>query len=110
MFYDKFSLFIGPRLEILTFFLYTTRGSRQLPQLRNRALLQRCKKEDAKSPHDFPGMRMNNGWREWDSLDTLFESMGPNPMVMSEDLGPQVSRGYQHNSNIVACLWKETTF
>jgi len=69
-------------------------------EAQNRALLQRCKREDAHSPHDFPGMRMNNGWREWDNLDTLFESMGPNPMVMSEDLGPQVSRGYQHSSNI----------
>lgn len=67
---------------------------------RNRALLQRCKKEDSNSPHDFPGMRMVNGWREWENMDAIFESMGPNPLVMSEDLGPQVSRGYQHTSNI----------
>lgn len=71
---------------------------------RNRALLQRCKRDDAESPHDFPGMRMNNGWREWDNLDALFESMGPNPLVMSEDLGPQVARGYQHSSNIATSL------
>lgn len=69
-------------------------------EAQNRALLQRCKKEDSNSPHDFPGMRVNNGWREWDNLDALFESMGPNPLVMSEDLGPQVARGYQHSSNI----------
>lgn len=69
-------------------------------EVQNRALLQRCKKEDQQSPHDFPGMRLNNGWREWDNLDALFESMGPNPLVMSEDLGPQVSRGYQHSSNL----------
>lgn len=77
---------------------------------RNRALLQRCKKEDSNSPHDFPGMRVNNGWREWDNLDALFESMGPNPLVMSEDLGPQVARGYQHSSNIATSFDWTTVF
>ena len=75
-----------------------------------RALLQRCKKEDSNSPHDFPGMRVNNGWREWDNLDALFESMGPNPLVMSEDLGPQVARGYQHSSNIATSFDWTTVF
>lgn len=70
---------------------------------RNRALLQRCKKEDISSSHDYPGMRLVNGWREWESLDALFDSMGPSPMVMSEELGPQVSRGYQHASSVAAC-------
>jgi len=69
-------------------------------EAQNRALLQRCKKEDISSSHDYPGMRLVNGWREWESLDALFDSMGPSPMVMSEELGPQVSRGYQHASSV----------
>eukprot|EP00439_Symbiodinium_sp_Y106_P032265 s2180_g3.t2 len=69
-------------------------------EAQNRALMQRLKKEDQHSSHDFPGMREVNGYREWENLDAVFQSMGPNPLVLSEDLGPQVSRGYQHTMSV----------
>lgn len=68
-------------------------------EAQNRALLQRCKKQDPRSHIDE--VRTVNGWREWDNLDSLFRSMGPNPMTMSEELGAQVARSYQHTTNVV---------
>jgi len=69
-------------------------------EAQNRALMQRCKKQDIHSGHEYPGMTMVNGYREWDNLDAVFQSMGPNPLVLSEELGPQVSRGYQHTMSV----------
>eukprot|EP00933_Yihiella_yeosuensis_P018047 TRINITY_DN14971_c1_g6_i1.p1 TRINITY_DN14971_c1_g6~~TRINITY_DN14971_c1_g6_i1.p1 ORF type:complete len:901 (+),score=139.42 TRINITY_DN14971_c1_g6_i1:110-2812(+) len=73
-------------------------------EAQNRALLQRVKKDDPNSLKDFisnqPNIRVVNGFREWDSLDGLFHSMGPNPLTLSEELGPAVARGYQHVSSI----------
>jgi len=74
-------------------------------EAQNRALLQRCKKED-KTSHVEPHVRVVNGWREWNSLDSLFESMGPNPLTLSDELGPQVARGYQHNTNMAKEIGK----
>ena len=39
------------------------------------------RKEDQHSSHDFPGMREVNGYREWENLDAVFQSMGPNPFL-----------------------------
>eukprot|EP00930_Biecheleria_cincta_P072214 TRINITY_DN5964_c0_g1_i1.p1 TRINITY_DN5964_c0_g1~~TRINITY_DN5964_c0_g1_i1.p1 ORF type:complete len:728 (+),score=130.12 TRINITY_DN5964_c0_g1_i1:202-2385(+) len=67
-------------------------------EAQNRALLQRCKKEDPRS--HMNEVRTVNGWREWDSLDEVFRTMGPNPLTMSEELGAQVARSYQHTTSV----------
>lgn len=72
-------------------------------EAQNRALLQKCKKEDPGGAEDVPHVRMINGYREWDSLDNLFWSMGPNPMVFSDEVGPAVTRGYSETT----CVMKE---
>jgi len=67
----------------------------------NRALLQRVKKADpANHEADEGHVRVVNGYRQWDSMDSLFHSMGPNPLAMSDELGPAVARGYQHTSSL----------
>ena len=35
-----------------------------------------------------------------DSLDEVFRTMGPNPLCMSEELGAQVARSYQHTTTV----------
>jgi len=67
-------------------------------EAQNRALLQRCKKEEPRS--HVNEVRSVNGWREWDSLDEVFRTMGPNPLCMSEELGAQVARSYQHTTTV----------
>lgn len=69
-------------------------------EAQNRALLQRCKVADpcAEPEHH---VRTENGYREWDSLDSLFISMGPNPLAASEELGPTVARAYCETTNVL---------
>eukprot|EP00441_Pelagodinium_beii_P031008 CAMPEP_0197709050 /NCGR_PEP_ID=MMETSP1338-20131121/128260_1 /TAXON_ID=43686 ORGANISM="Pelagodinium beii, Strain RCC1491" /NCGR_SAMPLE_ID=MMETSP1338 /ASSEMBLY_ACC=CAM_ASM_000754 /LENGTH=859 /DNA_ID=CAMNT_0043292983 /DNA_START=182 /DNA_END=2756 /DNA_ORIENTATION=+ len=76
-------------------------------EAQNRALLQRCKKADRHSTDTEPNVRVVNGWREWDSLDNLFKTMGPNPLAMSDELGPQVARGYQHRTSVAKEVSKQ---
>jgi len=64
-------------------------------EAQNRALIQRCKIADPASHEDNPHVQNINGYREWDSLDSLFSTMGPNPLTLSEEVGPTVTRGYQ---------------
>jgi len=76
-------------------------------EAQNRALLQRCKKADVHSTDNHPNVRVVNGWREWDTLDNLFKTMGPNPLTMSDELGPQVARGYQHRTSVAKEVSKQ---
>lgn len=76
-------------------------------EAQNRAMLQRCKKADPHSHDNDPHMRTVNGYREWDSLDTLFTSMGPNPLAMSDEVGPSVCRGYHERENLMKDLAHE---
>jgi len=71
-------------------------------EAQNRALLQRCKIADPES-HDEASthVRTVNGYREWDSLDSLFASMGPNPLAFSEELGPAVTRAYNEQTTVL---------
>lgn len=69
-------------------------------EVQNRALIQQCKiansafvSGDETSSH----VHIVNGYREWDSLDNLFKTMGPNPMSMTERVGPSVIRSYIEN-------------
>mmetsp|Transcript_25972 Transcript_25972/g.61291 ORF Transcript_25972/g.61291 Transcript_25972/m.61291 type:complete len:270 (+) Transcript_25972:102-911(+) len=70
-------------------------------EAQNRALLQRCKMTDTNSGEDELHVRTVNGYREWDNLDSLFSSMGPNPLAHSEDLGPSVARSYCETTNML---------
>lgn len=70
-------------------------------EAQNRALLQRCKNADPNFQEFDLHTREVNGYREWDGLDSLFGSMGPNPMVFSEEVGPVVTRGYQDNTSVI---------
>jgi len=73
-------------------------------EAQNRALLQRCKMADPNSHENNPHVQTVNGYREWDSLDTLFSTMGPNPLTLSEEVGPTVTRGYQEFHSVRADL------
>lgn len=70
-------------------------------EAQNRALLQQCKIADVASGQDEAHVRTVNGYRQWDSLDSLFSSMGPNPLACSEELGPSVARSYQETTNLL---------
>lgn len=70
-------------------------------EAQNRALLQRCKIADKTSHLKDPNIAVVNGYREWNSLDHLFTSMGPNPMAMCPELGPTVARSHQQTSSVM---------
>jgi len=71
-------------------------------EAQNRATLQRLKKTDPNPDHEAnPHVTVVNGYREWDSLDSLFATMGPNPMAMSDEVGPTVCRGYLESTSII---------
>lgn len=76
-------------------------------EAQNRATLQRCKKADPHSHEKSPHVQVINGYREWDSLDTLFTTMGPNPLAMSEEVGPSVARGYHESQSVMKDLASE---
>lgn len=44
---------------------------------------------------------MINGYRDWDSLDSVFMTMGPNPLAMSPEVGPTVARSYHHQTSML---------
>ncbi|CAK0803754.1 unnamed protein product, partial [Prorocentrum cordatum] len=73
-------------------------------EAQNRATLQRCKKADPHSHEKSPHIQVVNGYREWDSLDTLFTTMGPNPLAMSEEVGPSVARSYHESQSLMKDL------
>jgi len=71
-------------------------------EAQNRALLQRCRIADPGGADGGEGhVRTVNGYRQWDSLDSLFASMGPNVMAHSEELGPSVARSYCERTNML---------
>lgn len=70
-------------------------------EVQNRALLQRVKIADKSSHLNDPGVVSINGFREWDGLDQLFLSMGPNPIALSEEIGPSVTRAYQQHTSVM---------
>jgi len=70
-------------------------------EAQNRALLQRCKIADPSHQDKNPHVKLLHGYREWDSLDCVFLTMGPNPLAMSEDIGPSVCRSYQDNHTLL---------
>jgi hypothetical protein len=72
----------------------------------NRALLQRCKRSDSTLPAGDPRVKTINGYRHWDSLDSLFSTIGPNPMAMSEEVGPSIARTYVENTSVAGELHK----
>jgi len=73
-------------------------------EAQNRALLQLCKRADPNRHENDPHVSTVNGYREWDSLDSLFATMGPNPLAMSEEVGPAVTRSYKEKHSIMAEL------
>lgn len=70
-------------------------------EAQNRALLQRCKRADPNSHETNPHQRIVNGYREWDHLDDVFATMGPNPLAMSEELGPNVTRSFPEKTSVI---------
>jgi len=70
-------------------------------EAQNRAYLQLCRIADPKDKDTSGRVRTINGYREWDSLDGVFATMGPNPLAMSEEVGPSVTRGYQETTSII---------
>jgi hypothetical protein len=70
-------------------------------EAQNRALLQHCKVVDPHSHENAPHVRVVNGYREWDSLDSLFRTMGPNPLAQCEDLGATVTRAYSERTSVL---------
>jgi hypothetical protein len=66
----------------------------------NRALLQRAKIHDKTSLDTDPRIQWINGYRQWDSLDGLFQDLGPNPMTQSDDVGPTIARCYKHYTSL----------
>lgn len=73
-------------------------------EAQNRALLQHCKMADPDSHRNDLHIKWVNGYREWDSLDSLFKTMGPNPLAMSEEISPSVTRGFADTTSILAEL------
>eukprot|EP00405_Crypthecodinium_cohnii_P011567 CAMPEP_0206438978 /NCGR_PEP_ID=MMETSP0324_2-20121206/11947_1 /ASSEMBLY_ACC=CAM_ASM_000836 /TAXON_ID=2866 /ORGANISM="Crypthecodinium cohnii, Strain Seligo" /LENGTH=943 /DNA_ID=CAMNT_0053906531 /DNA_START=324 /DNA_END=3155 /DNA_ORIENTATION=- len=69
-------------------------------EAQNRAVLQRCKRADPQWVEREPHVTTINGYRQWDSLDSLFATMGPNPMAMSDEVGPSVTRSYKENHTL----------
>jgi len=76
-------------------------------EAQNRALLQRCKMADAEYHRTNPHVKLVHGYREWESLDSLFLTMGPNPLAMSEEVGPSVCRSYQEHQTLLKELSKK---
>jgi len=76
-------------------------------EAQNRALLQHCKKANPLRPEGNDRVKVVNGYREWDSLDALFTTMGPNPMALSEEVGPTVARSYQESSSVMKELARD---
>jgi len=70
-------------------------------EAQNRALLQQCKMVDSHSHESAPHVRVVNGYREWDSLDSLFRTMGPNPLAQCEELGATVTRAYSERTSVL---------
>jgi len=73
-------------------------------EAQNRALLQRCKIADPHSHDKEPHTTTINGYRQWESMDKLFSTMGPNPLAMCPELGPLVARSYRDDSSILRDL------
>lgn len=73
-------------------------------EAQNRALLQRCKIADPKSHTTEPHTKLSQGYRQWENLDMLFATMGPNPLAMCPELGPVVARSYQDRCSIMQDL------
>jgi hypothetical protein len=73
----------------------------------NRALLQRCKSMDPTMPGGDPRVQTIAGYRQWDSLDSLFATIGPNPMAFSEEVGPTIARSYVQSTSVAAELQKK---
>jgi len=69
-------------------------------EAQNRAFLQRCKIADRTCHERDPHIKYINGYREWDSLDSLFTTMGPNPLAFSDELGANVARSYQESTSV----------
>mmetsp|Transcript_16905 Transcript_16905/g.48082 ORF Transcript_16905/g.48082 Transcript_16905/m.48082 type:complete len:409 (+) Transcript_16905:46-1272(+) len=71
--------------------------------VQDRAFVQQCK--IASRAFAESGARSHtqvvNGYREWQSLDTLFTTMGPNPLSMTEKVGPTVARAYQESVSVL---------
>lgn len=70
-------------------------------EAQNRALLQHCKMGDPHSHENAAHVHVVNGYREWDSLDSVFRTMGPNPLAQSEELGATVTRAYSEKTSVL---------
>eukprot|EP00929_Paragymnodinium_shiwhaense_P038974 TRINITY_DN20508_c0_g1_i1.p1 TRINITY_DN20508_c0_g1~~TRINITY_DN20508_c0_g1_i1.p1 ORF type:complete len:863 (-),score=157.93 TRINITY_DN20508_c0_g1_i1:288-2876(-) len=70
-------------------------------EVQNRAMFQRCKMADPKSHVKSDLEHFDGKFREWANLDSLFATMGPNPLSLDESLGASLTRGYQENTTIM---------
>jgi len=71
-------------------------------EAQNRALKQRVKMADMHAGDDSGKERMTGHYREWADLDSLFSTMGPNPLASTEVVGPGVCRGMKEEHSIAA--------
>jgi len=61
---------------------------------------------DQKIPYDPNTSRVKewvqpNGYRDWGDMDSLFSTMGPNPVANSSEMGANVCRVYEENTTIM---------
>jgi len=71
-------------------------------EAQNRANHQRIKKILPGSTDTSGHDQMVNGYREWDNLDSLFYSLGPSPLMASEEVGPSITRAYLERTSVMA--------
>ena len=80
-------------------------------EAQNRALLQRCKIADPAFSERDPHIKHVNGYREWDNLDSLFTTMGPNPLAMSDEVVGKGQTGSALKGSLrVSCFLTEGLF
>mmetsp|Transcript_75187 Transcript_75187/g.140212 ORF Transcript_75187/g.140212 Transcript_75187/m.140212 type:complete len:253 (+) Transcript_75187:94-852(+) len=70
-------------------------------EAQNRANHQRIKKLLPGSTDTSGHDRSVNGYREWDTLDSLFMSLGPTPLMASEEVGPSITRAYMERTTLM---------
>lgn len=74
-------------------------------QAQNRANIQRikaCTEMPLQHGQEDAHFRMNNRYREFRNLDSLFRSLGPTPVLEDPRIGTDITRGYTQQSTIMA--------
>eukprot|EP00747_Dinoflagellata_sp_TGD_P164047 gnl/TRDRNA2_/TRDRNA2_183448_c0_seq1.p1 gnl/TRDRNA2_/TRDRNA2_183448_c0~~gnl/TRDRNA2_/TRDRNA2_183448_c0_seq1.p1 ORF type:complete len:768 (-),score=132.17 gnl/TRDRNA2_/TRDRNA2_183448_c0_seq1:67-2370(-) len=69
-------------------------------EAQNRALYQRIRMGTSEK-QGSDGVEMVSGYRKWDSLDRIFATMGPHPIVQTDSVGPSICRAFEEQNNVV---------